>query len=201
MDAHKEEKFEKRKTWKQRFDSATQGNFGYVVYALLGVFIAFMLNQGMGIALHTDLPVVAVVSGSMVHDSSTPTVFYKWLEDNLGYNKTYIDSWPVQDGFLIGDLPIIEGAKNYSVGDVVVYSIPGQSVPIIHRIIKINSDSTYTTKGDHNDRSIVFGGGYSEYAIKPSWVHGKVIFIIPKLGYFKVILTDIWMQIVTGGRS
>jgi len=197
--AGREEKFERNegKTLKQKFDKLTEGPFGYVVYAVLGIFIAFILNQALALALETDLPVVAVVSGSMVHDSSTETVHYQWLQDNLGYNRSYIDSWPVKDGFLIGDLPIIEGAKNYSVGDVIVYTIPNQKVPIIHRIIRINADGSFTTKGDHNDRSIAFPGGYSEYSIKPEWVHGKVIFIIPKLGYFKVILTDI----LSGGRS
>lgn len=206
--AEHEEKFAKsekekneNKSLKQKFDKLTEGNFGYVIYAALGILIAFILNQTLAYALNTDLPVVAVVSGSMIHDSSTPIVFYKWLEDNMGYNKTYIDSWPIQNGFNIGDLPIIESAKNYSVGEVVVYSVPNQQVPIIHRIIKINNDGSYQTKGDHNDAQIVFPGGYSEYSVKPSWVHGKVIFIIPKLGYFKVILTDIWLQITTGGRA
>jgi signal peptidase I len=200
MAARKEEKFEKneKKSLKKKFDKLTEGPFGYVVYAFLGVVIAFLLNQALAFALETDLPVVAVVSGSMVHDSSTAIVHYKWLQDNLGYNRSYVDSWPVKDGFLIGDLPIIAGAKNYSVGDVIVYSVPGQQVPIIHRIIKINSDGSFTTKGDHNDRSIQFPGTpYSEYSIQPSWVHGKVIFIIPKLGYFKVILTSI----LSGGRA
>jgi signal peptidase I len=198
MAAHKEEKFEKNeKSLKQKFNRLTEGPFGYVVYAFLGVVIAFLLNQALAFALDTDLPVVAVVSGSMVHDSSTAIVHYKWLQDNLGYNKSYVDSWSVKDGFNIGDLPIIEGAKSYSVGDVIVYTVPGQKVPIIHRIIKINSDASFTTKGDHNDRSIQFAGTpYSEYSIQPSWVHGKVIFIIPKLGYFKVVLTDI----LSGGR-
>jgi len=200
MAARKEERFEKKekKSFKKKFDKLTEGPFGYVVYAVLGIIIAFLLNQALAFALQTDLPVVAVVSGSMVHDSSTEIVHYNWLQDNLGYNRSYVDSWPIKDGFLIGDLPIIMHAENYSVGDVIVYTVPGQKVPIIHRIIKINSDGSFTTKGDHNDRPIVFSGsGYSEYSVKPSWVHGKVIFIIPKLGYFKVILT----YILSGGRA
>ena len=196
------EEFSKKKSLKQRFVKITDGPLGYVIYAILGIVIAFLLNQSLAVALSTDLPVVAVVSGSMVHDSSTPIVYYQWLEANLNYSQSYINSWPVKNGFNIGDLPIIEGSKNYSVGDVVVYSVPGQAVPIIHRIIKINDDGSYVTKGDHNDRPITFSGSpYSEYSIEPSWVHGKVIFIIPKLGYFKVIATDIWTTITTGGRS
>jgi len=169
---------------RQKFNKLTAGPFGYVVYAVMGILIAFILNQALAYALDTNLPVVAVISSSMTHDDTTPVVFYKWLEDNLGYNRTYIDSWPIKDGFVIGDLPIIEGAKDYNVGDVIVYSVPGQKVPIIHRIIRINSDGSYTTKGDHNPNLLPFEG-----AVRKEQIHGKVIFIIPKLGYFKVVLT------------
>lgn len=172
-----------RKYW----DKATEGWFGYVIYAVLGIFIAFLLNQALAFALTTDLPVVAVVSSSMQHDSSTGVNYYQWLEKNMGYNRSYVDSWPVKNGFLIGDLPIVQGVSNrevYKIGDVIVYSVPQQNVPIIHRIIKINSDGSYMTKGDHNPQLLPF-----EYSVKPEQIHGRVIFIIPKLGYFKVIVT------------
>lgn len=171
---------------KRKFEEITDGPLGYVVYALLGIFIAYMVNISLAFALSTDLPVVAVVSDSMTHDINTEINYYQWLEKNIGYNRSYIGSWPVEDGFLRGDLPIIQGDVNYTVGDVVVYSIPEGNVPIIHRIIKINPDGTYMTKGDHNSGLLGF-----EYKVKTSQVHGKVIFIIPKLGYFKVIITDI----------
>jgi len=191
-----EEKFTEKRTLRQKFDKLTEGWFGYVVYAALGILIAFLVNQVLAYGLSTNLPVVAVVSGSMVHDSSTPANHYQWLENNMGYSRSEIDSWPIKDGFLIGDLPIIQGSngnQNYKVGDVIVYSIPGQSIPIIHRIIKINSDGSYMTKGDHNPTLLPF-----ESSVKPEQVHGKVIFIIPKLGYFKVIASEIWGRL-TGG--
>ena len=195
--AEREEMFKRNKirTFKQKFDKLTEGWFGYVVYAVLGIFIAFLVNQALAFGLSTDLPVVAVVSSSMEHDSSTEANHYQWLEKNMGYSRSEIDSWPIKDGFLIGDLPIIQGSQdenqnqNYKVGDVIVYSIPGQSIPIIHRIIKINSDGSYVTKGDHNPSMLPF-----ESSVTPDQVHGKVIFIIPKLGYFKVAISKL-----TGG--
>jgi signal peptidase I len=190
--AEHEEKFKEKRTIKQKFDKLTEGWFGYVVYAAIGIVIAFLVNQTLAYGLSTDLPVVAVVSGSMVHDSTTQVNHYQWLENNMGYEKSYIDSWPIKDGFLVGDLPIIQGSdenQNYKVGDVIVYSIPGQSIPIIHRVIKINSDGSYMTKGDHNPTLLPF-----ESSVKPEQVHGKVIFIIPKLGYFKVAVSKL-----TGG--
>ncbi|HKZ45259.1 MAG TPA: signal peptidase I, partial [archaeon] len=76
---------------------------------------------------------------------------------------------------------------NYKIGDVVVYSVPEQSVPIIHRIIKINEDGTFQTKGDHNPQQLPF-----EYNIKKEWVHGKVVFVVPKLGYLKVTISRLF---------
>jgi signal peptidase I len=183
-------KNKKKETLWQRFDKLTEGWFGYVFYALLGVVIAFLLNQCLAFALATDYPVVAVVSDSMTHDSTTEAAHYQWLQNNLNYNRSYINSWPVKDGFLKGDMPIVEGSAAYYVGDVIVYSTPNQAVPIIHRIIKINPDGTFTTKGDHNSMLLPF-----EKSVKPSQVHGKVIFIIPKLGYFKVAVSNLLGEI------
>ncbi|MFQ6120303.1 MAG: signal peptidase I [Methanosarcinales archaeon] len=165
----------------------TEGPMGYIIYAVLGVFIAFLVNQTLGLALTTDLPVVAVVTSSMQHDESTEINHYQWLQKNLGYNRSYIDSWPIAYGFLIGDMPIVQGSSEYKIGDVIVYSIPGQKVPVIHRIIKINSDGTFQTKGDHNPQQLPF-----EFSIKKEWIHGKVVFVVPKLGYLKVIVSRIW---------
>ncbi len=160
---------------------------GYIFYAVLGIVIAFIVNQGLAMALSTDLPVVAVVTSSMVHDQTTEVVHYKWLEKNMGYNRSYVDSWPIPGGFDVGDLPIVQGSSSYSAGDVIVYSVPGQNVPIIHRIIKVNADKTFMTKGDHNSNLLNF-----ENRVKPEQVHGRVIFIIPKLGYFKVAVSKIF---------
>ncbi|HKZ45292.1 MAG TPA: hypothetical protein VJ343_01150, partial [archaeon] len=62
----------------------TDGPMGYIIYAALGVFIAFLINQTLALALSTDLPVVAVVTSSMTHDDTTQVNHYQWLQTNLG---------------------------------------------------------------------------------------------------------------------
>ncbi|MEM5766547.1 MAG: signal peptidase I [Candidatus Aenigmatarchaeota archaeon] len=155
----------------------------YLSYILGGAIAALLFKTALGLVLATDYPVVSVLTSSMLHDKSTEINHYKWLEENLGYNRSYIESWPIKDGFDVGDLPIVQGSDNYRVGDVVVYEVPGQKIPVIHRIIKINPDGSYMIKGDHNSGLLPF-----EYSVKKEQIKGKVIFIIPKLGYFKVIL-------------
>lgn len=155
-----------------------------VPYIYFAVFLAFSFHFLIGIALATNYPVVAVVSSSMEHDASLEADHYQWLERNMGYNRSYINSWPLADGFVVGDMPIVQHAEKYDVGNVIVYSIPNQNTPVIHRIISINSDGTYMTKGDNNPQLLPF-----ESSVKPEQIHGMVIFIIPKLGYFKVMAT------------
>jgi len=160
----------------------------YLPYIFGGAFAALFIKFVFGLILSTSSPGVSVLSGSMVHDETTEVNYYQWLEKNMGYNRSYIDSWPIKDGFLLGDLPIIQGTNDYKIGDVVVYNDPDQNIPIIHRIIKINPDGTYLTKGDHNPMDDVTGK-IVESPVTKNQIQGKVIFIIPKLGYFKVIFT------------
>ncbi|MEM7821269.1 MAG: hypothetical protein QXX38_00400 [Candidatus Aenigmatarchaeota archaeon] len=157
---------------------------GYVFYAMLGLLIAILINQVLCFALTTEFPVVAVLTSSMQHDELTEENHYGFLEKKFGYNRSYINSWPIANGFYIGDMPIVMGSKEYYVGDVVVYSIPNQKTPIIHRIIKINEDGTFMLKGDHNPSPLPF-----ELNIKKEQIHGKVIFVVPKLGWFKVLFS------------
>lgn len=157
-----------------------------LAYAFLGLVLAFLLYKSLGFVLSTDLPVVAVVSSSMEHDSSAQTDHYQWLEDKFGYTESFINSWPIRDGFLVGDMPIVMGSSEYKVGDVIVYSVQDSKAPIIHRIIKINDDGTFQTKGDNNPSQLPY-----EPTVKLDKIYGKVIFIIPKLGYFKVVITNI----------
>jgi len=117
----------------------------------------------------------------MQHDNAEAT-HYTWLEENLGYNRSVIDSWPLAGGFSIGDMPVVVGSTDYEVGDVIVYTVKGQPAPIIHRIVLINPDGTYQTKGDNNPYQWPY-----ELKVRKEQIHGKVVFVIPWLGWPKVL--------------
>jgi len=77
-----------------------------------------------------------------------------------------------------GSITIVKSFPEYQIGDAIAYyaQIDGQEEIITHRIKDIGGN-VYTTKGDANavaDRELV----------KPRLVIGKVVFIIPYLGYF-----------------
>jgi len=145
---------------KSRLDM--EGSTGTVIYILLGVFLAFGLNIVLGQALSTDMPVVAVESNSMV-----PT-FYQ------------------------GDILIIQGTANpdnyrnmLAIGDIIVFSVEGRDVPIVHRIKAINPDGSFQTQGDANTAQHPF-----EKRIEPGQIHGKVLMTVPYLGWVKIGITE-----------
>ena len=162
----------------------TESWWGNILLGFLAAVIFYYLI--LSNVLSSTTPVVAVVSNSMKHINPDLT-HYKWLEENLDYNRSYIDSWPISDGFSVGDMPVVKGQDSYEVGEVIVYSVKGVNAPIIHRIIKINDDGTYQTKGDNN-----FGQLNYEYSVSLEQIKGKVIFIIPKIGYFKVLINRVF---------
>ena len=124
-----------------------------VFYIIVGIALAVSINWGLAFALGTDMPVVAVESNSMV-----PT-------------------------FSAGDILVLQGAQELKVGDIIVFSPPPQysTVPVVHRIIAMNPDGTFQTKGDANSGQLVY-----EYKIAASQIHGKAVLIIPYLGWLKI---------------
>jgi signal peptidase len=154
-----------------------------VVYIILGIVAAYLLNYGLGLLLGTKLPVVAVVSESMTHDSTTQIKHYQFLQNNFNYSKEQIDSWPIKNGFLKGDALVIMGVpeKDLKIGDVIVYDISGQNTPIVHRIVKFENGQI-TTKGDHNPTFDPW---------KPVRIYGKAVLVIPFLGWPKLLLTQL----------
>jgi len=127
-----------------------------LAYIVFGVLLAFGINQGMAFALSTDMPVVAVESNSMV-----PT-FYK------------------------GDLLILQGvpSEELRIGDIVVFT-PQSRPAIVHRIIRMNDDGTFQTKGDANPKQLPF-----ETRVEYSQIHGREVLIVPYFGWVKIGLME-----------
>jgi len=137
---------------KKKWDKLTEGWFGSIVYLFIGFLVAFGFNQALGYALDTSTPVVAVFSNSMV-----PT-YYR------------------------GDMIIVGGTKNISVGDIIVFDVPDRPYPIIHRVYAIDN-GIIITKGDNNLYTDPWKTTLKD-------VHGKAILKIPLLGWVKIIFTE-----------
>ncbi|MFQ5815257.1 MAG: signal peptidase I [Candidatus Hydrothermarchaeaceae archaeon] len=139
-----------------------------IIYVFVGLVLATVINQGLGFALETSRPVMAVVSGSM-----EPT-FYR------------------------GDLVVVNGiyAEDIEVGDIIVYDNPYRGIPVVHRVIEIKETEDgleFYTKGD-NIKTNYLSDQQSGIAppIRQRWIRGKVVLVIPKLGWLRVMLTEIY---------
>ena len=141
------------KKYKKAWDKYTEGWFGSLVYLVLGFIIAYAVNSGLGYALDTSTPVVAVFSESM-----DPT-FYK------------------------GDMILVQGVEDVSVGDIIVFDVPDRAYPIIHRIYEITPDGI-RTKGDNNLY-------VDPWTISQNDIYGKAIIKFPLLGWVKIIFVNL----------
>jgi len=138
-------------------------------YMLIGLILAMAINTGLGMALQAEKPIMAVVSNSMV------PVFSK------------------------GDLIVVKGleCEKVTVGDIIVYHNPKRNIPIVHRVVEVDSDSQdnpiFTTKGDNNGNTDQSSG--ISPPVQCQWLRGEVRLIIPKLGLFKVGLIELGNKI------
>ena len=156
--------------------------------AIAFILIKFIVYPGLGFALNTTHPVVAVVSGSMEHDGS----FSKWWENaQNGYSitKGEFERFPIKNGFNKGDIIFLKKAENINRGDVIVFR-GFSSNPIIHRTVKIN-DNDYQTKGDNYRTNCQSYAQLGETSIKQKDIIGKAFFKIPYLGWLKIGFTDL----------
>ncbi len=195
-----------RYSWKKIWyflweDDSWASWFVNVILAFL--IIKFLIYPGLGWALSTSYPIVAVVSSSMEHDGDfdawwssgavcskgwtcTQGEYYK----QLGISKEDFLQYPFRNGFNKGDIMILYGTSPDKIrkGDVIVY-MADRPDPIIHRVIsarKIEGSYVYSTKGDHN-----IGSFYFESYIPEENYLGKAVFRIPLLGYIKIIFVKL----------
>jgi len=165
----------------------------WVVNIILAfVIVKFLIFPGLGLALGTSFPIVAVVSPSMDHQGDFDTWWTthgSWYT-NQGFTKEQVQSWPLSNGFKKGDIVFLKGTDTLTLGDVIVFR-GNAANPIIHRIIDIQTlegKLLYTTKGDANQAP---SQQLKEVNILPENIVGKAMFKIPYLGWIKLVFTEI----------
>ena len=173
-----------KKIW--RFIWYDDSLLSWIVNILLAFLIVkFLVYPGLGLMLGTTHPVVAVVSGSMHHDSD----FERWYQERgswYNFSKEEIKEWPFSNGFNRGDIMILKKAKNIRIGDIIVF-YGNSNNPIIHRVVFIGDDY-YQTKGDNNFDSFSQLG---EVNIKKEKIIGEAIGRVPLLGYVKILFSEV----------
>lgn len=163
-----------------------------VFLLLLGIFY-FAFMGVLTLAFRTDSFWMAVTSDSMKHNGETWRDYYTARGEN-SYR------FPIQGGFERGDLLIVQGVNSVSevaIGDVLIIDRGPDATPLTHRVVEMweeNGALVLKTKGDNPRTNPIsyeyfYEGGrrvQGDYPIRPERILGKVIFVIPKLGYISL---------------
>lgn len=166
----------------------------YVLITLLLLSIFYFSFLGiLTLVFRTGSFWMTVVSNSMKHEGDAWRSYFISRGDNT-YN------FPIQGGFERGDLLIIQGVSSVSdiaIGDVLIIDRGENVTPLTHRVVEMweeNGRLVLKTKGDANTASYdyFYEGGrkvQGDYPIYPEDILGKVILVIPKLGFI-----SLWFQ-------
>lgn len=118
-----------------------------------------------------------------------------WYKD-FNIDKEEFSKFTMKNGFSKGDIIIVWGRFKPKIGDIIIFTPNTESLaprPIIHRIVKINPNGTYQTKGDHNEKQLNLNNNIyntDETNIAGSQIVGKAILKVPYLGWIKIGLIE-----------
>ncbi|GET86173.1 signal peptidase type I, putative [Leishmania tarentolae] len=106
-------------------------------------------------------------------------------------------SGSMEPGYYRGDVLLLHHRRVHpvQVGDIIVYTLPGEHVPIVHRVHRIHERAgdhkrLYLTKGDnnvHDDRFLFHGG--REW-LEEGLIIGKAYAYVPRVGYLTIMLSE-----------
>ncbi|XP_019414481.1 PREDICTED: signal peptidase complex catalytic subunit SEC11A-like [Lupinus angustifolius] len=141
-------------------------SFSQLITLGLIVSSALMIWRGLMYFTGSESPIIVVISGSM------------------------------EPGFKRGDILFLHMSKDpVRAGDIVVFSIDGHEIPIVHRVIKVHepckTEETYMlTKGDNNpmDDRVLYNHG--QHWLQRQHIMGKAVGILPYAGWMTIIMTE-----------
>ncbi|CCU77112.1 unnamed protein product [Blumeria hordei] len=127
---------------------------------------AFMIWKGLSIISDTPSPIVVVLSGSMEPAFQRGDLLFLWNRN------------------------IFEETK---VGEIVVYSVKGKEIPIVHRLVRkfgTGPDAKILTKGDNNaaDDTELYARGQD--FIERKDIMGSAVAYMPFVGYVTILLSE-----------
>src|SRR5271157_3211332 len=131
------------------------------------VFIKLLFFPLLSLATGTPLPLAIVESCSMYHQGNVFSNFDAWWQrhevkyETLNITEQEFSHFSLTNGFSKGDILFIVGVspQNIKIGNIILFNAPGQTAPIIHRVINIteeNGQYIFSTEGDNNNGQLSF---------------------------------------------
>lgn len=126
---------------------------------------AFMVWKTLLVIADSHSPIVVVLSGSMEPAFQRGDILFLWNRQS-----------------------------RVAVGDIVVYEVKGQSIPIVHRVLREHHNAgkqLLLTKGDnnHDDDLLLYARKQSYLNLETDLV-GTVKGYIPFLGYVTILISE-----------
>ena len=152
-----------------------------ILEIIIAFVVAWMFYQSLAAVTGTGMPIVSVVSDSMLHSDS----FDSWWQSkgqyysSKGVQRETFTSFAAPGGLECGDILFVVGDPDPDIGDIVIYSKPGFGYTIVHRIVEKTAGG-YVTKGDNND--------VQDAPILSQQVQGRMAFVMPLLGAPRLML-------------
>jgi len=174
-----------KKVWKFLWESESAISW-IACFVLAFLIIKFVFLPLLGLILSTPMALVIVESSSMEHQGSFEQFWNikgSWYEGNNISRETF-SNFSFIEGLNKGDIIVLSGKKDYSIGDIIVFNVATQTTPIIHRIVAIN-EGIYFTKGDNNAYQIP-----QDLNIEKAQIISRAVGKIPWLGWVKLFFTD-----------
>lgn len=134
-----------------------------------------VINKIVGIVLNILLIIVTLIILVGIYYLVQIKVFNNDYANIFGYTFFEVATGSMADTIEIGDVVIVELTKDVRKNDIIVYK--EEENFITHRLIDINENGEFITKGDANNAE--------DKPINESQVLGKVTYIIPKLGIWR----------------
>lgn len=146
-----------------------------VLLLISAVIMAITISIGLTFLLGgSSHPIVAVTTGSMLP-------IYNGFQDNDG-----TDIYPFRgDILLVKKVPI----ESIEVGDVIVFNTTKVSDPVVHRVVaKWQHDGEYFFKTNGDNNLLPDTWEDQEGSISGDKVYGVVVFRIPHIGWFLLVV-------------
>ena len=134
-----------------------------------------VVNKIIGIVLNILLIIVTLIILVGIYYLVQIKVFNNDYANIFGYTFFEVATGSMADTIEIGDVVIVELTADVRKNDIIVYK--EEENFITHRLIDINENGEFITKGDANNTE--------DKPVNETQVLGKVTYIIPKLGIWR----------------
>ncbi len=103
------------------------------------------------------------------------------------YTPLVVLSESMEEAIAPGDIIVIRKKDKYYINDIITYQMLDYN--ITHRIVDIDNNKYYITKGDNNS-------SVDSHKVRYEQIKGEVIYIIPKVGYIIISVKKTYILVL-----